>query len=470
MTSKRKAELQRKLSMAPLPKPPDGLADRIKRDIPNDLGMNMARERERFSRFSAMSLRVAASVIVLIGGAFLGIRLLSEMQTKNQPPASVVSEPAPKPAVMASRADVEKSESNAVAVASAPVATQKVNINRQEKGRAFGGVVGGTVGSATAGVKTEAAPVVAQAAESKDDAKTITAEAPVTVAYGTERDALRDKEAAEDRATTTTMAPAAAAPPPPAAKMAKSAPFVEAITVTRSELFGISVDRQAFERIKFAIEHGERPAASSVDVEALINYFAGAPDRVRRDAALDLEASLRPVHDGSSTALVRVTVDTAAAIHDATLEIEFDPTAVSAHHRIGGDDVDTASESIMQPSQSVTALYEVTLRPNVRPHQSVATAKLTYVSAGGSEQMLNRWVSYNEAIGAWKNRTRRHRLATLGAIWGETLRASGSGADVALKAEELSKQEPKDEKAKELATLASASSRLRSSSPTGSGR
>ncbi|MGZ7039171.1 MAG: hypothetical protein ACXVJO_13445, partial [Thermoanaerobaculia bacterium] len=189
----------------------------------------------------------------------------------------------------------------------------------------------------------------------------------------------------------------------------------------------------------------------------------------RRDAALDLEASARPV-SGASTSLVRVTVDTSTAISDAKLEISFDPVAVATHRRIGGDVIESAIEQIVPASRSVTALYEVTLRPNVRPRQAIATAKLTYRNAGGKEQTLTRWVSYDEATGPWSNRSRRHRVATLGAIWAETLRARANGTDVALKAEELSKQEPGDEKAKELAALATASSRLQSSSPTGSGR
>ena len=71
----------------------------------------------------------------------------------------------------------------------------------------------------------------------------------------------------------------------------------------------------------------------------------------------------------------------------------------------------------------------------------------------------------------------RHRLATLGAVWSETLRNTPGAlreadqvTDVARRAEELANQEPRDAKARELAMLASASSRLQSSGPTGSGR
>jgi hypothetical protein len=292
--------------------------------------------------------------------------------------------------------------------------------------------------------------------------------APLTLADATERGRETQAGTAGGVAQQDSAAMRSVAATAPA-MAAKSAAVSKSIAV-RSELFGISVDRQAFDRVKSAIERGERPAASTVDVAALVNYFAGAAPLARRDVVLDLEASSRPVPDGSSTALVRCSVDTSAEIADATLELTFDSISVSAQRRIGDGETASATERIVPASRSVTALYEVTLRPNVRARQAVAMATLTYRSADGQQHTLRRGVSYNEAIGAWKNRSRRHRLATLGAMWGESLRASTGGADVARTAEELSKQEPQDEKAKELATLATASSRLRSSSPTGSGR
>jgi hypothetical protein len=256
----------------------------------------------------------------------------------------------------------------------------------------------------------------------------------------------------------------------PARTMAKSA-FVQNIAAPAGpEIFGISVDRQTFDRIKIAIESGERPPASAADVAALVNYFAGAPERIRRDAILQMEASSRPVPDGPSNAFVRVTVDTARTIHDATLQIAFDPAAVAAYRRVGGGEATSARESIIPGARSVTALYDVTLNPGVRARHKLATATLSYRGPNGPLVTLTRSVNYGDATASWNGRSRRHRLATLGAIWGETLRATAQRSDVAAKAEELSKQEPRDEKAKELANLASASSRLRSSSPTGSGR
>jgi hypothetical protein len=464
MTPNRKAELQRKLSMTPLPKPPAGLSERIKREIPKDLRSPIDRERERFSRSSLHTMRLAASILLLVGGAFVGVHLLSRMEAPKQqsvarqkasPAAEATNEDKPAamaeaptaPPVLVGRADVETGSRN--------------NVERDEERR---GALNGVTGRVQPPLAAAPPPPAGLKDKKREDAEP----APLTLADATERgrETLAGTAGGVAQQDSAAMRSVAATAP---AMAAKSAAVSKSIAV-RSELFGISVDRQAFDRVKSAIERGERPAASTVDVAALVNYFAGAAPLARRDVVLDLEASSRPVPDGSSTALVRCSVDTSAEIADATLELTFDSISVSAQRRIGDGETASATERIVPASRSVTALYEVTLRPNVRARQAVAMATLTYRSADGQQHTLRRGVSYNEAIGAWKNRSRRHRLATLGAMWGESLRASTGGADVARTAEELSKQEPQDEKAKELATLATASSRLRSSSPTGSGR
>jgi len=59
MTRNRKADLQRKLAMAPVAKPPAGLADRIKNDIPQRLGFEP--ERTQLRKSAMFNLRIAAS-------------------------------------------------------------------------------------------------------------------------------------------------------------------------------------------------------------------------------------------------------------------------------------------------------------------------------------------------------------------------------------------------------------------------
>jgi len=96
MNANRKADLQRKLTLAPVPKPPAGLAERIKREIPKELRFNAEKERERLSKAVAFNLRVAASILILVSSAYLGLQLLSRL---DQNPTALQTKPAKNPAV-----------------------------------------------------------------------------------------------------------------------------------------------------------------------------------------------------------------------------------------------------------------------------------------------------------------------------------------------------------------------------------
>src|SRR5688572_13600454 len=111
MTQKRKAELQRKLSMAPVAKPPSGLAERIKSDIPEYL--RPQRDRERFSQSMAFSLRVAASIILLVTSVFLTMEMISRDKSG---PVGVALTDAVKPAAQAPPPPPAKELSQDVAV------------------------------------------------------------------------------------------------------------------------------------------------------------------------------------------------------------------------------------------------------------------------------------------------------------------------------------------------------------------
>jgi hypothetical protein len=493
MKNRRKAELQRKLHAAPLPKPPAGLSERIKRDIPPDFHYSTNSDRSRFSMFNALSLRVAASILVLVGGAYFTIRLMSEAEKREFRSKSAIALPqnapapaAPQPAVATRIALADQASAPAEPKpALQPVARRQMEVaggvkqkDRERDDEQQNSIDGLDKGDAASGVS---AGVIAANEPQETALSKKVADTTSTSTVAEPQKAEESKELRFAGGKPASRAEASAPPPPAAAPLASRPPAQAApaemmtaqqelsIVAPPPQLFGISTDREAFDRIKFAIEHGDRPAAASVDVAALVNYFAGSPERTRHAVTLDLEASTRPVGDGNPTALVRVSVDTEETIYDAKLDIQFDEISVAEYHRIGGNHIASATEPVVNANRSVTTLYEVRLKPNVRQRQAVATATLVYRGANGA-QTLTRWVSYGEAQGTWKSRSRRHRLATLGAIWAETLRTSAAGNDVAATAEQLSKQEPRDEKAKELAALATASSRLRSSSPTGSGR
>ena len=263
--------------------------------------------------------------------------------------------------------------------------------------------------------------------------------------------------------------------------MVPAARAADIVQPRQDEVFGISVDSRAFPTVKGAIERGERP--NSVNVEALINYFAGPPDhRAPREIDLEVEASPAPVSAGPRAFLIRTTIDTARqnlppgasplpVATNADLEIELDGNAVLSHRRAGGGDELSGVESTLLKNVSVTAMFEVELRSNLPWRQPIATVRLRYRSvATGKEKTITRIVHASDVARPWTEASRRHRLATLGAMWSETLKNAPGATDVARRAEELANQEPKDSKARELSMLATASSRLQSSGPTGSGR
>src|SRR5437763_3769363 len=77
MTRNRKADLQRKLTMAPVAKPPAGLADRIKRDIPQLFAVQAENERTQLRKSAMFNLRIAASIILLVSSLYLALHLIS---------------------------------------------------------------------------------------------------------------------------------------------------------------------------------------------------------------------------------------------------------------------------------------------------------------------------------------------------------------------------------------------------------
>src|SRR5437763_16586384 len=77
MNSKNKADLQRKLTLVPVPRPPADLAERIKRDIPQHFTMSAESDRERISRTLGLNMRVAASVLLVVSSAYLFMHLFA---------------------------------------------------------------------------------------------------------------------------------------------------------------------------------------------------------------------------------------------------------------------------------------------------------------------------------------------------------------------------------------------------------
>ena len=487
MTQKRKAEIQRKLSMRHIPAPPEDLAERIKGDIPKYL-LDPQRERERVSRSMALSLRVAAAILLLCTSAYVMVDVLSLDEAPRQlaratAPAStweaiakkeVATAPPRMPAPQNAAAPAMDEVRVEMTEAARPVAPQPPAAQPLRERPASLVAQANTAPPPPPPAVAEAAPV------SSPETISVTAEAPAGVMGGVaasapaappaERDFVRDDAEAKTAAAATARR---ATPPSASASLVREAQAAEFSLAPKTSVFGISVEREAFYRVKRAIENGERPAAGSVNVEALVNYFAGPAKKAPKEVRLEIEGSPAPVvMSGGHNAILRFTIDTAQVessptssippiATDARVDIELDASAVASYHRVGGERSTLASENTLLRNVSVTGLYELQLQPRVQPRQRVATVRLRYRSiADGKQHEVVRTLRVSDFAKSWMAASPRHRLASLGAVWGETLRNSTAGTDVARKAEELATKQPRDEKAKELADVASATSKL----------
>jgi hypothetical protein len=161
-----------------------------------------------------------------------------------------------------------------------------------------------------------------------------------------------------------------------------------------------------------------------VNVDALVNYFAGPPERAPRHVSLEVEASPAPVEADGDHAVLRFTIDTPRikvgprestppAAAEARLDIEIDPKAVESFHRIGGTPA-VGPESMLLHNLSVTGLYELELRPHLNAKQRVATVRLRYRSVtNGKPVVLERVVHGSDLARDWH----APRAATAWPLW-----------------------------------------------------
>lgn len=471
MNSKRRAELQRKLSLNAVPRPPAGLQERIKGDIPKYL------EAER--SHSAFNLRIAASILLVASSAAVTMYLVGP-QAKQPMVADAASAARPvvfapqkraiketAPSAPTEEVRLEISEDAAVELPSRLMATnappplsasqsdeRDTEMVREEAKAERSGVIGNVFGGLTAGAQPQqiaaAEPAPAPPPSAVSSAPAAAPAPPVP--------AMADAAAAE-RIIVTAEAP--------------RIDFVQrahAATIPlerKGSVFGISVNPDVFHAIRATLERHERPNPAAIDIEALVNYFAGRPEsRPREGLRFDVEASPAAINADGDHAILRFTLDTAdaksagsipPAAKDASIEVSFNDKVVANARRIGDAD-ELSTEPILLHGTSVTALYAIELKPNLKSSQLVASVRLRYTSlSNGSKHTITRTVRGQDLARSWQRATRRHRLASLGAVWAETLRGTAPALDVAQRAEELATQEPKNPHAQELARVITAS-------------
>lgn len=397
MTRNRKADLQRKLAMAPVAKPPAGLADRIKSDIPPHLGFKPESDRAQLRKSAMFNLRIAASIVLLVSSLYLVLHLLSRTESSITQPATTAAEgtgtSAPAAAVALPNTPPEPGSARPQLRADLPP------MPKAPPPRSI------------AAVPTE------QIAEAKHSESVGMTTGRPALADSVERDAPMSKS----EPTIVASAPALPAPPPPAAAVEQAAPVGTAagslaFAPERSVAKDAISERKAypgppvrnFVAIQQAIARGESPR--DIDTAAIVQHFA-APERPPADLHIELEASAAPLN--AKQWLLRVSVD--APVHTGTeIELTFGD-AVASHRVLAGT-----------PAPNETALYEIEFRPDAKSDQTIAT-----VRAGKAEGIVR-----IADLHPWNASSPRMKRASLAAAWARTLQSHTHADAIVAKARE----------------------------------
>lgn len=511
MNSRQKTELQRKLTLNAVPTPPAGLAERIKAGIPHDLGAGT--EGTPFPRAGlpgTFTMRIAAAALLVVSSLLATLFVVD----RNQEPTLSARATGPQPGPFA---PAPRRTSESILPRSTTATTSEVRLEIEQEA-ALPGLNPPSPVFVPERVVADAASTPAPPAQmatgnarghaegflgeevfapepAREERSVMKPEAPVTSAAPEPqmaRSVAPEKSAEDDRARRATASSAFGAatdqdrPPAAAAKALRrqamapaAAPAPAPLAITRDaqaaeisleparQIFGIAVDPQLFSRIRATLESGGRPAASAVDVGALVNHFTGVPAARPRKIRLEVEASPAVLESPGDHAILRFTIDTPAPVTsggsttpvatDAAIEIEMNERFVSSARRVGGPAV-LSSEPVLHPGTSVTGLYALELNPNLRASDLLATVRLRYTDVtNGRRRMLEKKILAGQLPKSWAHASHRHRLASLGALWGETLKGNAGASAVAQKAKELVTEDPNDPLVRALAAAASRS-------------
>jgi hypothetical protein len=437
MTANRKAELQRKLALKPVPKPPAGLADRIKSDIPKPLMVNVDEERSRLRRAVAFDVRVAASILLLVSSLYFVLHLLSTTKQRPETTSAELREP-PRPLVNGltartapPRAAVPRPQ--ALEDKKAAAAAPKPQPVQEEKET-----------PATRRRQPPAPPTVAEniaAAPPAAGGVAVPPPAPEVVAP-------QVADAASKQQATATLPPAAprvaAAPAPKplagvsasrATGMIAEAKAADLALAPGKTLFGVSLYAGKLD----SLTRGETP--SSLDAGAVVQHFAAPIARPRRDVRLETEIVEHPFEPGR--AIVRVSLDAPEAgelaanasvppaASDASLTVDFD-----AAPRETDTALRATSEPILLRGSTVTAIYDVPLNGG-----RIATIRFSDRSArDGRTRVTERTLRAGDAR-PWASASRRTKSAALAALWVEALRAKAPVEAIRAEAEKAGARE-----------------------------
>lgn len=438
MRPNRKADLQRKLTLVSIPKPPIGLAERIKTDIPKHLPTSTEADRRRLSSAVAFNMRVAASVLLLIGSLFFALHLLNTAYNEQDAKMaefdkSLRTNAAPSPAV----SPLPQRNAPQVVTSTAQPPSQVAPPRMRAK----------QAPEQVAQLKDEG--TVRDTKEKKDQAangfsslgyldKTRQNAAPAPAAPVATPPAVA-AAAPEPQRVPPTSTPAGPPPPPAAADAAAAR---KAATAPAPVLY----DFDSFEEMQQTRTEKAAPGrlttvfgyvtnGKRLDAPvSLVQHFSAPETRPRH--GLQVEADAAPAPFDAAKHVLRVSIDTpsnhlkggeaAPVAADARMEIDFNTDAVTSYRIVTGELA--PSESKLVEGTSVTALYDLELKPSLPRRTRVATVRLHYRSLpDGRERTIEHVLHVRDLATVWDDAAMRTKRASLAAAYGE---ARARGADL----------------------------------------
>jgi hypothetical protein len=409
MTRNRKADLQRKLAMAAVPTPPDGLAGRIKNEIPNDLRFAPERARTEVRQSAMFNLRIAASIVLLVSSVYFVLHLLSRsgsntsavatLQERAPAPAPIrqanvtLPNTPPQPGSMHPQQTADLPTLPAVPPSSIGSIQPAMRLAEKKHEEAVG-----MTGGAPAYVDTVEPPPAAA------EPIIVTSAAPSLP--GAAAEGFAPERANSDFAATAktlagrsiaSQAAAGSLPPPPAAAALPRARDARDTAPARN-----------FGAIEESIARGETPRNGDLDV--IVRHFA-APENVPSGVRVELEASSAPLD--ATKRLLRVSVD-AHASSGEEITLTFGD-AIESHRVLTGT---------LAPNE--TALYEIEFKRTATPDQTIATVNVRGVTRTirGSD------------LHPWSSASTRMKRASLAAAWARTLQSRNRADAIVVRARE----------------------------------
>jgi len=445
MTSWKTSEIARRLAERDDVEPPEGLLEKIKRDIPAELPMVpvVPRVPEIGPRPTPPRRRVwlmAASLAAAVGGGTLGLWMMQNAEVKKQameetarqqPPA-----PAPAPAVPQEAAP-------APAVKEKAAADLKVLGDAGDKGTK--GATEGGVPAAPKPIPPPPAPPPppAKAAPPRDEPISPQAESQavsvpeLTGAVGgaaggfsAEKDERRADKQEEMKKRQPPQEAQSSLQKTPAAKTNRinvgsnesgrqsnyAGPAMAPSRLSAGTAAQSGGEASGESAVRRALAEGRLPSPEMVRVEDFVNAFSSTGQALTRSKiAVQADGAPNPFAAGEDGRLLRLAVP---ATRETTVRIDFNPAVVVSWRRLGADrslnTTATRGDSVAAGS-GATVLYAVTLKPETQPSQPILTLHLGQAT---------RELRAGDLPPSWDKAAPDLRLVSLAAELAEVLRGS----------------------------------------------